>query len=151
MTDHRIHEDAFNLLCGEKLGSGSFRDVFLCAVDHSLVVKVEHGSREEDWRQFHNFREWLFWESEYEKSVRKWLAPCIKLSPDGRLLLQKRVEPLRPHEYPKKLPAFMTDLRINNLGWFEGRVVACDYAYTTQTSDSTLKNVKWDSSQRGSK
>ena len=36
-----IYMDAFNLLCGRKIGFGIHRDVFECKVDKSLVVKVD--------------------------------------------------------------------------------------------------------------
>lgn len=49
VTDPAIFEDAFNLLCHNKLGSGIHRDVFECRVNDKLVVKVENDL---PWRYF---------------------------------------------------------------------------------------------------
>lgn len=126
-VDQRIGEDMFNLVCGKKIGGGVHRDVFECKLNRSLVVKVEY---ELDYRYFANVLEMKFWNyhSEYEP-VRKWLAPCRFLSPDGRILLQERVEPVRKSDnLPAQLPAFLSDRKIQNFGWLNGKLVCTDYA-----------------------
>lgn len=135
-------EDAFNILCGEQLGSGIHREVFECRIRPDLVVKVETDST---WRNFANVREHQFWaDNEHAPAVAKWLAPCEYLSPDGRISLQRRAEPVRPSDVlPTKIPAFLTDLKRENFGWLDGRLVAVDYALTITAASTRLKNSDW--------
>lgn len=116
-------EDAFNLFCGKKIGNGAHRTVFECTIRPDLVVKVETE------RNFANVLEWEFWRTnEHYKPVSKWLAPCEYLSPDGLVLLQRKVRPAHEGEsLPTKLPKFITDRKYDNFGWLDGRLVACDY------------------------
>lgn len=117
-------EDVFNLLCGQMIGEGVHRQVFECKLDQTLVVKVENS----DYLDFANVREWTNWdETQFFKPAARWLAPCVKLGTNGRVLLQKRVQPLRDNELPPKLPKFIFDRKRENLGLYEGRVVCCDY------------------------
>jgi hypothetical protein len=43
------------------------------------------------------------------------------------MLIQRYCEPLREVELPKLLPDFLCDLKRENFGMFDGRVVCCDY------------------------
>jgi hypothetical protein len=140
--DHATAEDAFNLLCHTKLGSGIHRDVFECRIDPKLVVKVETDL---PWRFFANVFEMKLWnENQHCDAVAKWLAPCEYLSPDGLLLLQRRVEPLRDSDkLPDKLPSFLTDIKRENFGLLDGRIVACDYALNIANSSTRLKRAPW--------
>lgn len=137
----RVYEDAFNLLCGELLGSGAHRKVFACKLRPDLVVKVE----EADNRYFANVHEMKFWcDNQYYTKVAQWLAPCEYLSPDGRLLLQKRVAPLGPDEkLPSKLPAFLTDLKRSNFGRIGKRLVCVDYAMVLGHPSVRERRVNW--------
>ena len=142
MSYAKAYEDGFNLLCGRKLGEGIHRTVFTCRLRTDLVVKVEN---EDDWRYFANVHEMKFWnDHEHRESVAKWLAPCEYLSPDGRILLQRRVEPIRESDtLPDKLPSFLTDVKRDNFGWFGGRIVCFDYAMTIPTPSLRPKKVEW--------
>lgn len=116
MSNDRTFEDAFNLLCGEVLGHGIHRKVFACRLRDDLVVKVEDNDGSE-WRRFANVLEIEFWHQfqDYDK-VGRWLAPCEHLSPDGRILLQKRVSPLPlDYELPRKMPTFPDRLQTEQL------------------------------------
>ena len=117
-------EEAFNLLCGELLGEGIHRKVFACTSDPSRVVKCETNTG-----IFSNAREWRNWdECRYADRWNKWLAPCVAISPLGTVLLQKRVQPLRRgDDLPDKLPAFLTDIKPQNFGWLNGKLVCHDY------------------------
>lgn len=136
-------KDAFNLLCGEKLGSGVHRTVFECRLRPELVVKVEDSG---DWRYFANVQEQKFWnDHSFYKAVSQWLAPCEYLSPDGRLLLQRRVDPLPAKaKLPDKLPAFLTDVKRSNWGMLDGKLVCCDYAMTIPNPSLRLRKVSWE-------
>lgn len=139
-----VYADAFNMLCGDFIGAGIHRKVYACKLRPELVVKVES---EVDYRNFANVKEMQFWnDNEHHKAVSKWLAPCEYLSPDGRILLQRRVKPVDPTDkLPAKLPKFITDRKYKNFGWFEGRLVACDYGLHVTTAPLALtKSEFWE-------
>lgn len=125
---------------GELLGYGTHRKVFACKLRPDLVVKVE----EEEYRYFANVTEQKFWDDNREyKPVSQWLAPCEFLSPDGRLLLQRRAEPAREKDLPDKIPSFLTDLKLSNFGWLDGRLVCVDYAITLPNPNIRLRKADW--------
>jgi len=135
-----VYYDTFNLLCGKQLGEGIHRKVFECKLRPELVVKVESSER----RYFANVLEQRFWNDNQEyKPIAKWLAPCEYLSPDGRLLLQRRAEPARVKELPDKMPSFLTDLKVSNFGWLDGRLVCLDYAMTIPNPSARLRKADW--------
>jgi hypothetical protein len=134
-------EDAFNLLAGDFIGSGIHRKVFACTLRPELVVKVEYDEP----RSFANVHEMRFWnDNEDRKAVADWLAPCEFLSPDGRLLLQYRVDPL-PSDYvvPKYLPYFLGDLKRANFGLYQGRFVCVDYSMTPHNPNIRMTKAPW--------
>lgn len=140
MADERITLDAFNLLCGKKIGEGIHRDVFECRIRPDLVVKVETAT---DYRSFANVREELFYsENQYFKKIADWLAPIEFLSPDGRILLMKRCEPVKESDLPAKLPTWITDIKPENFGRLDGRIVLVDYALTNPAPNTRLKGWK---------
>ena len=77
-------------------------------------------------------------------AISRWLAPCEFLSPDGRILLQTRAEPL-PFDYrlPDKLPAFLTDLKRANFGLLDGKLVCVDYAFVDIMPSTRLRRACW--------
>ena len=139
--------DAFNMLAGAKLGSGCYRDVFECKIRPDLVVKVEIP-RDSGYRTFANVAEMKFWDDhEFTPEVKKWLARCEFLSPDGLILLQERVTPATEIDLarmPNKLPAFLTDRKPDNYGWTkDGRFVCCDYAMTIKNPSLRMTRADW--------
>lgn len=134
--------DAFNTLCGEKLGDGIHREVYVCRTATDLVVKVEKYL---DYRSFANVTENTLWRDwEHAPKVAKWLAPCQYLSPDGRILLQRRAKPVRDDDQlPDKIPAFLTDVKRENFGWIDGQLVCIDYAYHITRLNMNMKAAKW--------
>jgi hypothetical protein len=138
----RTFEDAFNLLCGEKIGSGIHRDVFECRIRKDLVVKVEI---DETFRTFANVDEMKFWSYyQYIPKVAAWLAPCEYMSQDGRILLQRRATPITDEKtLPEKMPMFLTDFKASNYGWINGNLVCVDYAYTIRNPSTRPQKVHW--------
>jgi hypothetical protein len=135
-----VYEDAFNLLCGRLIGEGAYRKVFECLIRQDLVVKVEIDTGR---RNFMNVLEMEFWRaSMYNKSVASWLAPCEHLSPDGRILLQRRCEGIGRTFLPDKLPKFLADIKQENFGYYEGRVVCVDYAGTIVSPSVKMIQIK---------
>lgn len=135
-------EDAFNLLCHGQLGEGIHRKVFACRIRDDFVVKVEDGA---EWRNFANVREMQFWcDWQHHEPVARWLAPCEFLSPDGRVLLQRRCEPIPSgYELPATLPAFLTDVKRENFGLLDGRLVCVDYAGTVPAVNKKPRKASW--------
>ena len=87
--------------------------------------------------------EMRFWDNASD-AVKKWLAPCEYLSPDGLLLLQRRVDPVpSSFEMPEKMPGFMMDFKRNNFGILNGALVCVDYAMTISDHGLKLKKVGW--------
>jgi hypothetical protein len=141
MTNAAVFEDAFNMLCGKKLGEGIHREVFECKLRPELVVKVENDT----YRYFANVQEMKFWnDHEHYAKVSQWLAPCEFLSPDGRILLQRRASALAYNEtMPDKVPAFLSDFKRENYGRIDGRLVCVDYAMTIPSPNVRLKKAIW--------
>ena len=135
-----IYKDCFNLLCGDKLGSGIHRDVYECLLRPELVVKVEY---EVNYRYFANVMEMKFWDDhQHYKKVADWLAPCEYMSPDGRILLQRKCKPLDDwSQFPDSFPSFLTDIKLSNFGLLDGRVVCMDYAMTILNPSVKMKKV----------
>jgi hypothetical protein len=144
MTSEMALQDAFALLCGRLLGEGIHRRVYECRIRPDLVVKVES----DELRYFANVHEHKFWaDNQHRENVACWLAPCEYLSPDGRVSLQKRVEPITSsQDLPDALPAFLTDVKRSNFGWLDGRLVCVDYAMVSQSASARLRRVFWENS-----
>lgn len=141
MSNPATFEDAFNLLCGDKIGEGIHRTVYNCRLRDDLVVKVES----QDFRYFANVMEDKFWadNSHYDK-VAQWLAPIEFLSPDARIMLQHRTQPIRDtDDMPDKIPSFLTDVKRENFGWLNDRLVCHDYAFTITNPSVRLRKAEW--------
>jgi hypothetical protein len=135
-----LHSDVFRMLCGERIGRGKGREVYDCAYDPSLVVKIESGSG-----SFQNIIEWNTWgEAEYIPHAAAWLAPCIKISPCGIVLVQKKT--MAAKNYPEKLPVWLTDTKRSNYGMI-GRTFVChDYGVNLMCNSGLSKRLhktKW--------
>jgi hypothetical protein len=141
MSNGATFEDCFNMLCGEKLGEGIHRTVYACKIRPDLVVKVEN----QEMRYFANVMEDKFWtDHRYYKKVADWLCPIEFLSPDGRLLLMRRVRPIHESDtLPDKLPIFLSDIKRENFGWLDGRLVCIDYAWTVPNPNTKPRKIEW--------
>jgi len=141
VSNAAVFEDAFNLLCGKLLGEGIHRKVFECRLREDLVVKVED---EQPWRYFANVLEMKFWnDHQHYDKVARWLAPCEYLSPDGRILLQKRAMPVERKTLPEQVPAFLTDLKAENFGMIGDQLVCVDYAMTLPNPSTRPRKAQW--------
>ena len=107
----RAYEEAFNLLCGAKLGEGMSRTVFECELLPDCVVKVET-----DARRFQNVMEWEIWQRVKDTPAARWFAQCRWISPSGLVLIMERTRVPGQSEYLEKVPAWFTDLKRQNWG-----------------------------------
>ena len=138
-----VKEDAFNLLCGRLIGSGMTRKVFHCNIRDDVVIKVE---AEEVRSHFQNLQEWLVWNRICGTAFEKWFAPVIEISPNGRVLVMAKTEPLGILELPKKMPVFLTDFKPENFGRYKGNVVCHDYGshlLMERGMSKAMQTVNW--------
>jgi hypothetical protein len=138
MTTDYIKNDWFNLCVGKKLGSGSSRDVYEYLLDGDFVLKIEEGTY-----SFKNVLEWQLWLDSEFLELKNWLAPIRYISPCGSILMQKRVYPCLPTDLPDKVPSCLTDLKLENWGWYNGKIVCCDYANHINSYSMKLKKADW--------
>lgn len=137
-----LTQDLFELIVGKKLGEGSCRTVYECALDKTHVIKFEEGAQ-----RFQNVMEWQVWDRvQWVKGIGPWFCPLVAISPCGTILIQKKAEDLRPNELPKRVPAFFTDLKLENWGRYQGRPVIRDYGVhllMERGMTSAMKTAKW--------
>lgn len=142
-----LTKECFQTLCGDYLGTGLSREVYQCAFDPTLVIKIE--SKDGD-SYFQNVREWTLWRDAVRVGVRasKWFAPCVFISPCGLYLVQKKCIPLGADKLPRRVPVFFTDIKRDNWGDYNGRPVCYDYAINlanTRALESKLtRSACWD-------
>jgi len=142
IADDRIAvRDLLDLYIGPVIGYGVSRTVFHDFLDSNCVLKYDHDD------QHANVREWAIWE-ELRDAPRyaKWLAPCMRISPCGKWLIQKMTTPV--DKWPKKIPKFINaDTKRGNFGLLDGQLVCHDYAYLSvmRHNENLLKltDVKW--------
>ncbi|MBO6509170.1 MAG: hypothetical protein JJ979_11960 [Roseibium sp.] len=116
-----VQEEFNQLMLGEKLGEGAYREVYEFAPDKSLVVKFELAATLE----FCNVNEWNIWQEVAGTKLEQWFAPCEWISFSGSVLLQKRTEPLK--RLPNKIPNVLADTKRDNWGRYKGKPVMHDY------------------------
>lgn len=122
-----VCRDMLDMLLGERIGEGAARTVYELATDpKNYVVKIENAAR-----SFQNVKEWEMWnEAKWHEPTKRWLAPCWGISASGAALIQRRTQPIPQNKLPRLLPAFLTDVKEDNLGLLNGRVVCHDYGLT---------------------
>jgi hypothetical protein len=133
-----ILRELSTVLLGKKIGRGIHRHVFNCRIDPTLVVKIEPNAQ-----SFSNVAEWQNWNELSEMpDYNRWLAPCVAISSNGAVLLQKRAKPLHG-ALPEKLPSWIMDIKRENFGMYEGRIVLCDYPTIYSSLSKRLRKVDW--------
>jgi hypothetical protein len=134
---------------GKKLGRGTYRNVYAMKGSPDYVLKIElyQGLRTfanvTEWRNWSDNRLWI-WLAQY-------LAPCLWISEDGKILIQRRVTFKEKKHYPKEIPALFTDTKIQNFGWIGNQFVCCDYSFFViciGKGNRPMKKVRWKSYQK---
>jgi hypothetical protein len=138
MTTDFVHKELFNLVCGDLIGEGAFRKVYAHRGDPTVVVKVEEGGR-----SFSNIIEWETWQQLQYMKLGEWLAPCLDISSAGSVLIQRRALPVRRGELPDRVPKIFTDLKIENWGMLDGKVVCVDYGNLIFPAPSATRKAEW--------
>lgn len=130
-------------LCGQLLGTGVYRDVYVFKQYPEFVIKIERDmsianfTNVSEWRNYIDLQNW--------KWFGRFLAPCEAISMDGQILIQYRVSFKEKKKYPKKIPVYFTDVKIDNFGWIGRKFVCCDYAFLLQPpkSKKPYKKAVW--------
>jgi hypothetical protein len=106
-----ISRDLFRLICGEKLGGGMSRTVYVFKPDPTKVIKIEDGTE-----KFQNILEWEIWRDISYSKYKNNFAECFFISPNGVYLIQERTEKPLKKDYPKMIPHFFGDIKCENYG-----------------------------------
>lgn len=139
MLSDKSVSDIIKHACGEKLGSGTYRTVYVMKDFPQYVLKIEGKSN----GGFANATEWSnYTHNELWRAFSIWLATCHGISEHGTILVQDRVEHRAPKEYPKLIPSMFTDTKYKNFGWIGDRFVCCDYSYL-KLCDFKMVKAKW--------
>lgn len=139
IDETNIQRELAYMFCGDLVGRGQFRNVHSCKVDDSLVVKLENG-----YASFYNTHEWMIWNEVKDTPMAKWFAPCEYISANGSVLVMKKTRPA--DKFPTRIPAFFDDLKRENWGLFEGRLVCHDYGHNNLIRygiTAGLKKAEW--------
>lgn len=136
-------DDLFNLMAGEELGRGKYRIVYDNHLMPGTVIKQDSGENHS------NLMEWILWNEYKDTPLGKWMAPCDYISPRGIWLIQKKTIPALPGSFPKRVPALFCDLKPENWGCYEGRVVCHDYGNNAlftvaQNPAKRMQSVVWE-------
>lgn len=135
-------EELLSTVCGERVGEGSYRDVFdfvpFLGTEPEYVIKI---ARDKHGREC-NFLEYGVWEELCCSIHKKWFAPVVYISDCGTYLIQQKAR-IRDHEaYPSKIPHFFMDVKRDNLGFIGDQLVCFDYGNTIITQGFTKRMVK---------
>lgn len=133
-------------LCGEKIGSGVYRQVYQCKLNRNYVVKIQPAPA------FENQLEYRIWkEIGHIDDYAKYFAEVIWMNNTGTVLIMKKIKvighktPIR--RLPKRIPHFFYDVHRGNYGQVRGHLVCCDYGTTSITScwqKRKTKKVNWE-------
>ncbi len=121
----------YNMIVGKFIGEGISRKVYQHNVDESLVVKIQY-SRYEHINHQQNYNEWVIWSivKDLGDEYSKWFVPCVNISNDYNILIQKKTEPVQSYiEQLNEIPEFLEDVHANNFGVLNGKIVCHDYGY----------------------
>jgi hypothetical protein len=134
-----VSRELFYMITGQVLGTGVDRVVYEHRHRDDLVLKFEVASN-----CFQNIAEWDFWhDNKDDRKVARWLAPCEFISPCGIILAMKKTIKPTETDYPKTVPAFLTDLKRDNFGMLDGKLVAHDYGLYLIDVPTKRKKVNW--------
>ena len=139
VSDLRDFED---LILGKRLGFGIHRDVYEFYFENNKVIKIANCLE----GRAQNQLEYRIWSELSNSDYKKWFAKCYGVSINGKYLIQERIKTKEQSKYPKLIPHFFTDTKIENYGWNNnGQFVCCDYSLTIITNGITkkMKKANW--------
>ncbi len=138
--------DGIRFMCGELLGDGISREVFVYRGNANFVVKVEINTT----ARFQNVMEYNFWQDAKGCSeIMKWIAPCVRISPYGNWMIQERTMPVTLAELRKRhkrIPVWLSDSKDTNWGRLpNGKIVCHDYGIhlAVPSMRAAMKKADW--------
>src|SRR5690606_24055767 len=118
--------DAMTLFCGELIGSGISRQVYVFDLDPTRVIKFEFART-----YYSNTLEAQMWSRVRDvKGIAAWFAPVYFISDHGRWMIQARTMPVTLDELRKEVPRVpmcFIALKAGHWGRLNGRIVCHDY------------------------
>jgi hypothetical protein len=123
-----IATDMVLSLCGQQLGEGHSRHVYVYNLDPKYVIKIEPKNG------CNNMIEYLLWDEVQGLTgnlawVKDWFAPIKWISPNGRILIMERTYEKSEKVRPRQIPNFFSDIKRNNFGWIGNKFVCHDYGF----------------------
>lgn len=139
-----ITNDLLGSFLGTKIGYGISRDVYSIPLAPSLVAKVARTESEYPIGITANTQEYATWEAllMFPEHARQWFCPCRSISPHGTVLIMERADPIVRSQLPDKVPAYFTDLKLENWGMYKGKPVCIDYASLLIINQLVSKRTK---------
>lgn len=131
-----VGTDFFRTITSKLIGTGYSRRVYDCVLNKNVVIKIEKGDY-----NFDNITEYKIWSvARNNENYAKWLAPCLWISPCGRVLIQERT--YLTDRLPKQIPVWLYDTHQHNFGRLKNDQFVChDYA-NSYTIGSGVKSFK---------
>lgn len=128
-----VFGDRVKMRVGDIIGQGRTRTVYALLDKPEWCLKV--GNEEALHSEFRN-------QGVIEKAgLGRWIAPCEWR--DGHFMM-RRTSPASRDNYPASLPAIFVDLKYENWGMLDGRLICHDYALVRETSrPAAVRSVKW--------
>lgn len=130
------------LVCGRKIASGAYRDVYELKEDPlHYVVKIERRVGE---CNFTNACEWRNYINYQHSPLGDLLCPVELINESGSVLVMRRAVIATKADrmlLPKILPAAITDTKYCNFGFIDGKVVIVDYPFLI--ADQSDKKIRW--------
>lgn len=129
-------------ICGDLIGQGCYRDVYVLKQNPDYVVKIERDPSKGAFANVLEYRNWM--DNKEWKTMAKFLAPCLLINETGQVLIQRRIsrDGKCKKDYPKEIPIFFTDLKYKNFGWIGDQFVCCDYSFF-RLGDLKMSKAKW--------
>lgn len=140
-----LARDVSDLSIGKHISTGTTRAVYQYANTTDQVLKLENNAY-----SFCNIYEHQIWDRVRDTEFAKWFAPVIHISSNGVALVMRRTQPARLEDLPKHIPAFFTDVKAENFGWMDGRIVCHDYAFHRFIERGMTKRMRlanWESKE----
>jgi hypothetical protein len=135
LADRPFHGlDAIRFLLGDKIGEGAYRAVYSFDMIPDTVIKVTNSEEP------CNILEMAVWNSVKDTKYAKWFAPCLFISPEGGFLIQKRCVAMKYEDkIPIRIPSFFTDIKHDNWGFIDGKLVCHDYQFIKKPVNDSMK------------
>lgn len=117
------------------IGSGVSRNVYRPDHEPKVVYKVE----KKDSFSFQNVKEYLICDELQYTAVYSMFAKILAISEDGGIVVQEYARDVTDEEYERwldgKCPWFVTDIKKDNVGVINGKVVIRDYGSSILTKN----------------